>query len=208
MSGSIQRLRCVVVCASIALGGCHDHVVLQVPSSQAPFSERARAYQDLRPISYQISNNSQQMDYLELGNGSRVYHADDLLVAVPPDSETARAIERSDQLRKTAPWFGFSALACMIIGGSLVGLSVVGRDRPNTSLFIGGAAVGVVGGLGFGIASGTTYRRSVDQARIAFDNYDGALQRKLRVCVDADCESNSVHERQPSDVTDRPMHDE
>jgi hypothetical protein len=197
MSGVGTRLACVSICASIALGGCHEHVFLQVPTSQAPLAERAQAYQDLRPVSYQISNNARQMDYLELGNGSRVYYAEDLLVAVPPDSETTRAIERSVQLRNTAPWFGFSALACMIIGGTLIGASAIGHESPDTTLLISGAAVGLVGGLGFGIASGSFYGQSVDQARIAFDSYDGALQRKLHVCVDADCNANTVHELDP-----------
>jgi len=197
MSRVLQQLGCVSICASIALGGCHDHVFLQVPASQAPLAERAQAYQDLRPLSYQISNNSRQVDYLEIGNGSRVYYAEDLLVAVPPDSETARAIERSVELRNTAPWFGFSALACMIVGGTLIGVSAIGRESPDTTLMISGATVGLLGGLGFGIASGTVYGRSVDQARIAFDSYDGALQRKLRVCVDTDCNANTVHELEP-----------
>jgi len=198
MSGSARRLAGIFLCFSQLLMGCHEHVFLQVPTPQAPFAERAKAYQDFRPISYQVSNNSQQVDFLELGNGTRVYHPDDLLSAVARDSATARAIDRSDQLRRTAPWFGFSALACMIAGGTLVAIATVGRDRPNSSLLASGMAVGAVGGLAFGIASATVYRRSVDQARSAFDSYDGDLQRKLSVCVDADCDANSVHERTPS----------
>ena len=198
MSGSARRLAGIFLCFSQLLMGCHEHVFLQVPPPQAPFAERAKAYQDFRPISYQVSNNSQQVDFLELGNGTRVYHPDDLLSAVARDSATARAIDRSDQLRRTAPWFGFSALACMIAGGTLVAIATVGRDRPNSSLLASGMAVGAVGGLAFGIASATVYRRSVDQARSAFDSYDGDLQRKLSVCVDADCDANSVHERTPS----------
>lgn len=188
---------CASLCVAIALSGCHEHVVLQIPSSQAPLAERAQAYRDLRPVSYQISNNSQQLDYLELGNGSRVYHVDDLLVAVPADSETARAIERSVQLRDTAPWFGLSAIACMVVGGTLIGVSTIGHESPDTTLLISGATLGLVGGVSFGLASATLYRRSVDQAQIAFDHYDGALQRKLHVCVDTDCNANSVHELNP-----------
>ena len=197
MSGVTPWLGSLALCASLALSGCHEHVVLQVPSSQAPLAERAQAYQGLRPVSYQISNNSKQMDWLELGNGGRVYYAEDLLVAVPADSETARAIERSVELRNTAPWFGFSALACMIVGGTLIGVSAIGHESPDTTLMISGAAVGLVGGLGFGLAAGSYYSRSVDQARAAFDSYDGALQRKLHVCVDEDCNANAVHELKP-----------
>ncbi|MEO6602435.1 MAG: hypothetical protein ABIQ16_21315 [Polyangiaceae bacterium] len=197
MSGLSGRLGCAALCVATGLIGCHDHVFLQVPTSQAPFAERAKAYQDLRPLNYQTSNNSQQLDFLELGNGTRVYHPEDLLVAVPRDSETARAIERSDELGKTAPWFGFSALACMVAGGTMIALSALGHERPNTTVLISGVGLGLAGGLGFGIASATVRGRSVDQARIAYDNYDRALQRKLSVCVDADCASNSVHERVP-----------
>ena len=197
MNRFAEELATLCVCFSLALGGCHEHVFLQVPTSQAPFAERAKAYQDLRPLHYQTSNRNgaRMMDFLELANGTRVYYPDDLLVAVPSDSAAAQAVERSEALRKSASWFGLSTLACMVVGGTLIAVSTLGRERPDTGLLISGAAVGVVGGLTFGITSSTLSGRSVDQASVAYDHYDRALQRKLSVCVDSDCGLSSVHER-------------
>ena len=195
MNGFARQLAAVCVCFSLALSGCHDHVSLQVPTSTAPFAERAQAYQDLRPRHYQTSNNSRTMDFLDLANGTRIYHPDDLLVAVPSDSEAARAIERSEALRKTASWFGLATLGCIIAAGTMIAASTVGHERPDSGLLISGTAVGLVGGLTFGITSSIFSGRSVDQASVAYDNYDRALQRKLSVCVDLDCGSSAIHER-------------
>ena len=64
--------------------------------------------------------SSRQGDRYALGDGSRVYHAEDLLAVVPPDSPTAWAAERSRHARKVSyGWLG------SVIAGSLVGIGFV-----------------------------------------------------------------------------------
>src|SRR5262245_10442890 len=79
------------------------HVRLEAPRADAPSGERVAAYERLEPrvldqtMIYDEHHNLVQStnDSLLLGDGQRIYHAEDLEPVVAANSLTARAARRS-----------------------------------------------------------------------------------------------------------------
>jgi hypothetical protein len=117
---------------------------------------------------------------------------EDLMQAVPHDSETARAIGRFQRYQTRADWLGATALLFMIAGGSLVALGAMRSDLPDFKIVGAGLAVGGGGGLAFGLVSQSVRNHATEAQVDAYESYDGDLQRRLSICVPPVCGGTQV----------------
>src|SRR5512141_694928 len=78
---------------------CISHANLAPPPVTASGAERLAAYQQLAPRGFGSFQNGHANDvgFLVLGDGTRVYFAEDLVPVVPPGSPTAIAGARHER---------------------------------------------------------------------------------------------------------------
>ena len=193
--GIVTTLVAIVTGAALA-AGCVPHARLTAPAASAPATERRGAYERLSSRTRQDTITfatlwrlpvKRTTDFIVLGDGSRVYHAEDLLAVVPPDSPTARAAERSRHARKVSHgWLG------AVIAGTALGIGFVyaglasdvwdpAEDRLATLTWIG---------LGFAAAGSLSWIPQMHYARVsndekvsAFATYNDSLRKQLSLCV-------------------------
>src|SRR5687768_11634471 len=127
-----MRALVYAVAFSLVLNGCHAHVQLRAPEATASPEERMQAFARLRPTAmqqtahYQISRYGAvsyagtSTDYLQLADGTRVYHAGDILPVVAPDSPSARSAEESESAASTANTLSTLGWVGMIGGAVLM----------------------------------------------------------------------------------------
>src|SRR5438552_2834272 len=122
-------LPCVVLVAGCA---AQPHLQLAVPGADAAASERIASYQKLHPKDQSETVvtdahgeiQGQSADFLILGGGDIVYHAEDLVPVVPRDSKTAEAAARGLAYRDSGlPWQIAGAVAAAV-GLGLAGYGV------------------------------------------------------------------------------------
>jgi hypothetical protein len=165
------------------------HVRLEAPAAGAPAAERVAAYAELRRLDASetvvVDGRGDVVessgDFLALGSGQVVTHAEDLLPVVPPESATAKAAARARHLDDAARPYQVAGLVVGVAGLALGGYSLANDD---------GAALPLLGlGLvfaGTGIAAVPTIRadQQAEAERIsAFEHYDADLRRRLDLCV-------------------------
>jgi|GEM_PF-3853576 len=185
----------VLAVTASACGG-PPRASLQRPDARAVFSERAKAYERLRPAGRHdvvALNNGVPVgggtNFLILGDGQRVYLAEDLEPVVEPDSATGRYVREAASHRSRA------GVAAWIWAGSLVASAVLfaagieggtddqGRPAPSGSMLTaaGGATIVSL------VASGFTWHhlaRAHDARAAAFLTYEQSLRESLDICVD------------------------
>ena len=168
------------------LNGCTfgppPHVVLRVPSSDAPAVQRVAAYSALAPRDIGILNGA------TLNNGTKVEYAEDLLTVVPPESATAHAVARANT-RKWVCGISGSVALLSFVSAAAVGMADLAEngdrgdgnehdsayDRPLlalSALWLVSSAVGIYFCTGAGLAN-----------KHAFSDYDASLRQQLHVCV-------------------------
>jgi uncharacterized membrane protein YedE/YeeE len=192
----VTTLAAIVTSAALA-AGCVPHASLTAPAARAPATERLGAYERLSSRARQDTVTvatlwrlpvSRTTDFIALGDGSRVYHAEDLLAVVPPDSPTARAAERSRHARKVSHgWLG------AVIAGTLVGTAFVyaGFASDDWDSAEDGLPTLTWVGLGLAAAGSLSWipqmyyaRVSNDEKVSAFATYNDSLRKQLSLCVD------------------------
>ena len=196
MPAASPSYRVVSVAASVAfvtfgLGACaaQPHVRLAAPAAGAPPAERVAAYEKLRGLGQSETVIAdargdvvgQSADFLALGSGEVVYHAEDLVPVVPAESDTAHAARRAEHLDGAAwPW----QLAGLVVGVAGLGLGSYALATDD------GAAVPILGlGLvfaGTGLAAIPTIyddQRAEAERISAFTHYDSDLRRRLDLCA-------------------------
>lgn len=207
--------RLIAVLLSVLVVGCGpNRVVLRtVPEKTAPLHERQRALKDLAPESglqttyyrdgVPVGTN---LDWLMLGDGTRVEDPRDLLPAVDDSSPTAN-YARSYAAKRTATqvWAltGLGAFAAGLVVEvlSLVAMlnaltsqsgGSVGPSQLLTGMAVGaGLELGAIISFGVAIANGA----AANKDRLsAFQTYPKALQRRLALQEDAPAEES--HDKQ------------
>jgi hypothetical protein len=164
--------------------GC-AHVTLQAPSPEAPLEERQAAYEKQK-------SQDQNIRALTLADGEKVYHIDDLLPALPPDSAAAKSAKKSQKLFipgtiTTAVALGVGVTAAAFFVGGGIKLQE-GAKADNEAIIDEGVKKLLIG-VGFGIAlfpagiaarhyGGGWYKTRKD----AFHRYDEALKKQLELC--------------------------
>src|SRR4051812_29817895 len=157
----MRRIVAIMCCA--LFGGCtQPHLTLSAPPAAASLSERSDAYAALRPASTRVTTEastwlgativtSRRTDYMELGDGRRVYHPEDLLSVIPRDSDTALSISEVRRSERRETWLGAAAGICALAGGALVAVSLAKQDPPVP--LWAGLTIGIGGTLVFGLAA-------------------------------------------------------
>jgi hypothetical protein len=164
--------------------GCQHHVKLRASGPSAPLKQRLAEYRQLKPLTqvrspYLYLFSAVERHFLLLADGRRVYHAEDLLPVVRPDSPTARYIARVQRLRKIQFWVGLASMAATITGTVL---AIVGFTGDDTPMGVTGCVVGGVGMMGgFNLAK-LFDAQARDTALSAFTSYDRALRQYMGLC--------------------------
>lgn len=186
----------LAVCSACAT---RPHIELEAPPTGAPFEERAEAYERNRPaaatslitINPSGGTAAQTTEFIVLGDGRRVYHAEDLAPLVPEGSATANAGQRSAEAYARGRTWSMVGWALIGAGAAFLSASFldagdVGEEDfgPNKALLMLGFG-SVAGGLGAqGIAAFKYGHVFHDERVSAFTTYDRDLRARLDVCVD------------------------
>lgn len=195
----LTRLSGVTLIATAMLA-CHPHVELRAPDAAASGPERISSYERLHArsthethITYAneygaVVGAARVVDYLQLADGQRVYHPEDLMPVLPPDSSAYAAADRSRAKMKTARTLNGIGWGAVGVGGAvmLVGAATVDIDGTNTGallapLIIGGGIALV--GTAITIVSGGFARKAMDEKATAFELYNDGLATRLDVCA-------------------------
>jgi len=211
----MSRLVAVGLIVGLLLPGCGGyHATLPTPPPRnAPYAERATAYEQLAPTEDRtdttvlVSNRSVSVietRTMVLKGGYSVMDARDFLPVVPPDSPTAQAAHRVDSaLSKARTWK--IVMWTSLVGGlalMLAGVKYKDTDGDGTKdvglapIFWVGVGVGtvipVVAGLIAAHHSGVAYMEN----GAAFGTYGASLRAGLGICVDGlqlrDCDAAPV----------------
>lgn len=190
LGGSGVALTLTLAFATSGCGG--PHVTLKVPEAGAPPEERVAAYETLAPrrmrvrtvITDQgpIASSYSEIEYLQLGDKTRVRHVVDLLPAVEPNSPTAESIRESRLNATTSKWLLYTGLAA-IVGGFALTVNDLATNRQGRGAgFYIGAGVGIGGVLALPTAvyfSG----KSAQARQRAMKSYDSDLLQRLDLCA-------------------------
>jgi len=210
-----MRNRTRLLLLACGLSACQAHVTLLAPRADAPLEERVKAYQVLKPISSHelvlittqggmVTGTSSTPSYLQLNGGARVYHVEDLLPVLPPDSAAARAAEVSQSATtklRTAQGIGVGLGGVALVVTAVVlasGPAIPNLPFPWTTdqfnqhqaalkastdqlvlgVTLGGAgvALGVLVALVGGWIFGPT---AADSQRTVFETYEQGLRDRL-----------------------------
>ena len=186
------------------VSGCMSHVNLSVPPPDAPLSTRAEAYRQLhstsatQTITSMPGSGASFDNTLQLANGTSVAFAEDILPVVPEHSEAAEHAHSSLSKRDKAHICGWvSALSTVAFGAILFGL-VSSSGSGNRTLESAGLATTGLSAAGFGIANYLFLNSSSNDAMEAYRHYNDGLQKKLSICVGADCGSQLIRDTSAS----------
>ena len=202
----MRALISFAICSSLVSGACIEHAHLAPPPTDGNAEARLAAYQALSPRGFGSFQNQHGNDigFLVLGDGTRVYFPEDLEPVVPAGSPTAQAGERHKTAWQRAKhWFkiggvGFAAAIAI----PSIALLTMHDDRSRTEVMLGGAGAGVVVGY-VGLFGGLIdLVESNGERASAFLTYDDALRAELHLCIAGlevyDCASGPAVARAPS----------
>ena len=127
---------------------------------------------------------------LYLANGTQVYHPEDLLPVVGPDSATARAVHNMHEERRKVRTYGLLTMACM--AGSFFFL-FKGDELGSSALVKVGLPATFGGALLSAFLGRHHFRAATAYWSEANESYNAGLAQRLRVCTSgfaiAPCES-------------------
>lgn len=197
----LKRLITLLICsASLTLQSCGlFRVDLKAPSPQAPVDERIEAYEALKPVGEEIpfysagtrteGGVSKTSQALLLANGLKVSRPEDLRVAVPPNSNTSKAIkkfgyhDRRSNLLKLGAWALFmGAITTGILGTVVYDNNDHGNPNHGKSIAIWvGSGVLLAGGITTTVFA-IRHAKSAQKSRYqAFKSYDQDLLDYLQI---------------------------
>jgi hypothetical protein len=200
------------------------HVQLATPPPSANVVERAATYEQLRPLGTSTQTDVimtpnmllvTQSEFLQLADGTRVYHPDDLEPVVADDSATGRAIRDYRDAKASSRRWRNGTLIAMAAGvaAATVGGIVLSNDEESGvggALFLSGGLVTIFSPLGL-LGTIVPEREARDARRTAFFTYDASLRQAMNLCVDGmrvvDCHAAIpplVAPTPPAPLTDPP----
>jgi hypothetical protein len=188
-------------CSPFGLGRqkVEPHAAFVVPSPAAPYEDRRAAYEQLRPETQKRGlvfktdvpkKRKRAGDPLQLSDGTKVYHAEDLAPLVLPDSVTAKAIEQHLIFEQQQKIWASSAigLTALATSGLSLGTFVFLRGDESRSQNIGvGIALSsiVIGAISVAVsvpAARAKQELAQKANEDAFVNYDPSLRAFLGIC--------------------------
>jgi hypothetical protein len=170
----------------LALTAClKPHAALLAPPPGASAEERVKAYESHRPRGESKSSVVQEgdavaerTDYLILGDGTRIYHPEDLTPLVAAESRTAQSAARSKDATEQLTLIAYIGAAVTIAGVAV--MAVGGTDSDLFYPGLGASLLGVGGVVGAGIYYWPTIN---DERTSAFSTYEDDLRKQLDICV-------------------------
>jgi hypothetical protein len=172
------------------------HRRLSAPEPTQTEAERLAAYERLfaRGDEDARARETRTPDFLVLGDGTRVYHAEDLAPVVAPDSRTARAAARaaraSERLESNRSSMDTFLLAAAIATAASLAVGAGGVALDNDAMAIGGlggSGVGILAMLIGPVVIGRGNRELVSRVgagrRAAFSAYNQDLRKHLELCA-------------------------
>jgi hypothetical protein len=187
------------VALSLILVGCEPHQQLNAPPATASEAERLAAYGKLQPLSMHSTDitylrggvavgHEREVDYLQIADGRRVYHAEDILPVVAEDSPAATAAKRSSSKRQLGDALYWGGVAALTAGAVLFLTPLFLEDDEQTGEPSFNPPLALSGGLMLGggaliIIAKLPSRSGHDEAQTAFETYEPALRKKLNLCV-------------------------
>ena len=194
---SARKLAGAVVAISFASSACggHPHVGLNAPPAAASLQERGSAYEQLKPLSMHethttyykggaVMGASRTTDYLQLSDGRRVYHADDLLAVVPPDSPSATAAREAASKASAASTFSAIYWIAFTLGGVVMISPFLSGDTGNfdmTPVLVGGGIM--LAGLPFTSSPGASVARRTTRRRRPSKPTNRPSEKRLHLCA-------------------------
>jgi len=180
--------------ASILAACGEPHVVLQSARPDAPFPERQKSYDHLRPAATAQTVIVNQSDgsvttgrsSVILANGQTVHHPEDMIPVVAADSPTAEAGRRhAHHDRWDSVGWTLSTAGLLVALGSIAIPVIDELDKANPSPDIWWTGV-IAGAAAVVVGSGISYyhgARARDAKVAAFATYDASLREHLHLCV-------------------------
>jgi hypothetical protein len=181
---------------AFATSGCGGpHVILKVPEADAPADERISAYERLSPRRMRVrmvttkrgafTSSYSEIDYLQLGDKTRVRHVVDLLPAVEATSPTAESIRESKSNANVARWLLFTGLGAIVGGFALTVNDFASHPTSRGVGFYAGAGVGIAGIIA--LPTAVFFSGKAGQAKQqAMKSYDNDLLQRLDLCAGED----------------------
>ena len=179
--------------------GCASHVTLSVPGPDAPLAQRTETYRALRSVSATQTTYAQPGaapsfdNEMELANGTVVSYPEDILPVVPEESESAEYVRRSLSKQSTGRTCGWLSFASSVAFAAVVLGAISAKSGRSTLADVGLVTTGA-STAGFGIANYFFLRSASDDAMEAYRHYNDGLQKKLSICVGADCGLGIIHD--------------
>jgi hypothetical protein len=165
-------------------------VQLNAPDSSAPPDERVAAFHRLRATKMQttkvttnasIGSRYDRIDFLDLNDGTRIYHPADAMNVLAPDSESYRLLESAESDASLAYKLYYGAAAGILVGTILTFTQIT--DNSSGPLLYGG--LGLAAGGVIAVPIGNFYsQRATHRATEGFRLFNIGLMRKLDVCED------------------------
>lgn len=195
--------RTTVTCiAAFSILACQPaHVELHAPKANAPGRERVEAYERMHARSSKETHvtylgkggapvgAARLVDYLQLADGQRVYHPEDLMPVLSPQSPAFSAADRSRKHMSTARtingigWGAFGiGTTVMLVGIATTDYSGDSTSSVMTPIIIGGGIM--LAGVVTTLISGGFARKAMDEKATAFEMYNEGLAMRLHVCSD------------------------
>ncbi|HUQ05203.1 MAG TPA: hypothetical protein VM261_22020 [Kofleriaceae bacterium] len=160
----------------------------------APYQYRYAHYVDARALymnrdyqGFSLQHSSYSSPYLMLGNGRKVFDADELAPLVSPESDLARTVaarKRAKAQNRRVYTIGLGSIAVGAAFFLLGGLTVKG-DGPVPAAVpftIGGVAF--FGGMGYAVFAPRSKVPSISIDESMVKTYNGDLAEHLRLCID------------------------
>lgn len=193
-------MRILVLVACLASGCAYNRVALgdPLPRPDAPLKERVKAFKQYSIQAGQqttyLRNGIPQgtsVDFVLLGDGTRIEDVRDLAPLVEPNSPSGRYIEQVDSSMRSASTVA-SVLGWTALGSTVAGLAIgtpllMNRD----SVGAGAAIMGILGGIGYLLANiyifpATAAARGPQDIRLsALMTFNQSLRDKLALDDDS-----------------------
>lgn len=196
---SVIRTAAVSLIATSTVA-CHPHVELRAPEAGAPGPERVKAYESIHARSSKethityvneygtVVDAARRVDYLQLADGQRVYHPEDLMPVLASESSAYSAADRSRKNMSTARVLNGVGWGTVGVGGAVMVGGVATADYASTDtgalmtpLIIGGGIM--LAGVVMTLVSSGFARKAMDEKATAFEMYNEGLAMRLNVCA-------------------------
>lgn len=164
----------------------HPHYSLSLPPPTASPLERLQAFYRLRAsavgtVTTCRGSSCSSNQYLVLADGREIWHADDLLPLVPPDSQAARDHREYKRVKANQRLWVYGMFVGIAAGIAMIHYGF--EDDEPTDLMWTGVGVTAASVLIGGGGAYITGLQGVGAKLRMFEHYDDGLAAQLNICA-------------------------